>query len=177
MRSVFVLSGLLLIPFLPAAAQSGAVYKVEFRIHDGSDAAAKAGRRYTILIDAAGHGTFHVGDRVPVATGSFQSGVNGVGVNPLVNTQFNYLDIGVSIDTQLHERDGKVELISNLDLSTVSEHKPASGSPVMPVPTVAQMKIVVNALVSPGKPAVVASIDDPVTQRKVDVEALVTKVD
>jgi general secretion pathway protein D len=46
-----------------------------------------------------------IGDRVPVATGSFQAGV-GVGatgggagfVNPLVNTQFQYLDVGVNID-------------------------------------------------------------------------------
>jgi len=45
-----------------------------------------------------------IGDRIPVATGSFQAGV-GVGstagagfVNPLVNTQFTYLDVGVNID-------------------------------------------------------------------------------
>src|SRR6266705_3400624 len=33
-----------------------------------------------------------IGDRVPVATGSFQPGIGGVGINPLVNTQFQYLD-------------------------------------------------------------------------------------
>ena len=45
-----------------------------------------------------------IGDRVPIATGSFQAGV-GVGgaagtgfVNPLVNTQFQYQDVGVNID-------------------------------------------------------------------------------
>jgi hypothetical protein len=178
MRSVLVLSGLVLAPLLPAGAQgSGAVYKVEYRIHDGSDAAAKAGRRYTILIDSSGRGTFHVGERIPVATGSFQSGPNGVGVNPVVNTQFNYLDVGVSIETKLGEVNGKVELSSNLDLSTISEHKAQPGSPVISAPTVAQMKIVVDALVPPGKPTLVASIDDPVTQRKVEVEALVTKID
>src|SRR6202162_3526186 len=31
-----------------------------------------------------------IGDRVPVATGSFQPGIGGVGINPLVNTQFQY---------------------------------------------------------------------------------------
>src|SRR4029077_19997199 len=29
-----------------------------------------------------------IGERVPVATGSFQPGIGGVGINPLVNTQF-----------------------------------------------------------------------------------------
>lgn len=46
-----------------------------------------------------------IGDKVPVATGSFQAGV-GVGatgaaggiINPLVNTQFQYLDVGVNVD-------------------------------------------------------------------------------
>ena len=45
-----------------------------------------------------------IGDKIPVATGSFQAGV-GVGstggagiVNPLVNTQFQYLDVGVNVD-------------------------------------------------------------------------------
>jgi general secretion pathway protein D len=45
-----------------------------------------------------------IGDRIPIATGSFQAGV-GVGtaggaglVNPLVNTQFQYLDVGVNVD-------------------------------------------------------------------------------
>jgi general secretion pathway protein D len=45
-----------------------------------------------------------IGDRIPIATGSFQAGV-GVGtaggaglVNPLVNTQFTYLDVGVNVD-------------------------------------------------------------------------------
>lgn len=41
-----------------------------------------------------------IGDRIPVATGSFQAGVGvgAVGVNPLVNTQFTYLDVGVNVD-------------------------------------------------------------------------------
>ena len=30
-----------------------------------------------------------IGDRIPVATGSFQPGIGGVGINPLVNTSSN----------------------------------------------------------------------------------------
>ena len=39
-----------------------------------------------------------IGDRIPIATGSFQPGIGGVGINPLVNTQFQYTDVGVNID-------------------------------------------------------------------------------
>ena len=39
-----------------------------------------------------------IGDRIPVATGSFQPGIGGVGINPLVNTQFQYIDVGVNME-------------------------------------------------------------------------------
>ena len=42
-----------------------------------------------------------IGDRIPVATGSFQAGIGASGtgsINPLVNTQFQYLDVGVNVD-------------------------------------------------------------------------------
>ena len=42
--------------------------------------------------------SLRIGDRIPVATGSFQPGVGGVGINPLVNTQFQYQDVGVNVD-------------------------------------------------------------------------------
>jgi hypothetical protein len=165
-RSAKVLaSALLAAAALPAPAQEkkdgilSATYKVEFRIRDGSDAAAKDGRRYTMLIDTTGQGTFRVGDRVPVVTGSFQQGVGGSGVSPLVNTQFSYFDTGVNIVTHKPDTSGAVPGPASLQ------------------PTVSQIKIGVNATVSPGKASHVASIDDPVSQRKFDVEAVVTKVE
>src|SRR2546429_2565149 len=44
-----------------------------------------------------------IGDRIPIATGSFSSGIGiaggtAGGINPLVNTQFTYQDVGVTID-------------------------------------------------------------------------------
>src|SRR5258708_3232354 len=70
-----------------------------------------------------------VGDRVPVATGSFQAGV-GVGggaagglVNPLVNTQFQYLDVGVNVDVtpRIHP-DHEISLKVNVVVSSVTGH-------------------------------------------------------
>jgi general secretion pathway protein D len=69
-----------------------------------------------------------IGNRVPVATGSFQAGV-GVGatgaaggvVNPLVNTQFQYLDVGVIVDVtpRIHP-DYEVSLKLSIEVSSVS---------------------------------------------------------
>lgn len=63
--------------------------------------------------------TLKIGDRVPVATGSF--GSTGVGVSPLVNTQFQYLDVGVNIDITPHiHSEREVTLKMTLEVSSVS---------------------------------------------------------
>ena len=65
--------------------------------------------------------TLKIGDRVPVATGSFQPGIGGVGINPLVNTQFQYIDVGVNIDiTPRIHNDGEVTLKLTLEISSVT---------------------------------------------------------
>lgn len=62
-----------------------------------------------------------IGDRVPIATGSFQPGIGGVGINPLVNTQFQYIDVGVNIDiTPRVHAAREVTLKLMLDISNVS---------------------------------------------------------
>jgi general secretion pathway protein D len=62
-----------------------------------------------------------IGDRVPVATGSFQPGIGGVGINPLVNTQFQYLDVGVNIDiTPRVHASREVTLKISMDISSVT---------------------------------------------------------
>ena len=153
-----------------------AIYKVEFNIHEGSDAAAKSGRRYTLLTSGNRKSVFKVGNRVPVATGSFQPGVGGVGVNPMVNTQFTYIDVGVNIECQVNEMNGRLLVHGNIDLSTVVQNAAEKGSATPSNPTVGQTRLDLDTAVEPGKPTVIASIDDPVNMRKLQVEATVTKV-
>src|SRR4029079_4443569 len=65
--------------------------------------------------------TLKIGDRVPVATGSFQPGIGGVGIHPLVNTQFQYIDVGVNIDVTPRVHAGReITLKIMLDISSVT---------------------------------------------------------
>ena len=60
-----------------------------------------------------------IGERLPVATGSFQPGIGGVGINPLVNTQFQYIDVGVNIDMTPHvHADRDVTLKISMEISS-----------------------------------------------------------
>jgi general secretion pathway protein D len=80
-----------------------------------------------------------IGDRVPVATGSFQPGIGGVGINPLVNTQFQYLDVGVNIDVtpNIHSN-GEVTLKVAMDISSVTGQSNIGG---ISQPIIGQRKI------------------------------------
>jgi len=61
-----------------------------------------------------------IGQREPTATGSFQPGIGGVGINPLVNTQFTYIDVGVNVALQAHVHDnGDVGMHLDLDISNI----------------------------------------------------------
>ena len=83
--------------------------------------------------------TLKIGDRVPVATGSFQPGIGGVGINPLVNTQFQYLDVGVNIDITPRVHAGReVTLKVSLDISSVTGNSNIGG---ISQPVIGQRKI------------------------------------
>jgi general secretion pathway protein D len=80
-----------------------------------------------------------IGDRVPVATGSFQPGIGGVGINPLVNTQFQYLDVGVNIDITPHvHANNEVTLKITMDVSAVTGQQNIGG---ISQPIIGQRKI------------------------------------
>jgi general secretion pathway protein D len=83
--------------------------------------------------------TLKIGDREPTATGSFQPGIGGVGINPLVNTQFTFIDVGVNVEItpRVHDN-GDVSLHVDLDISSVTGHVNLGG---IDQPIIGQRKI------------------------------------
>ncbi len=83
--------------------------------------------------------TLKIGERVPVATGSFQPGIGGVGINPLVNTQFQYLDVGVNIDITPRVHAGReISMKLSMDVSAVDSYVSIGG---ISQPVIGQRKI------------------------------------
>ena len=81
-----------------------------------------------------------IGERIPVATGSFQPGIGGVGINPLVNTQFQYQDVGVNIEItpHVHPATREVTLKITLEVSSVTAQSNIGG---ISQPVIGQRKI------------------------------------
>jgi general secretion pathway protein D len=74
--------------------------------------------------------SLRIGDKIPIATGSFQPGIGGVGagVSPLVSTQFNFTEVGVNVDMtpQVHGAD-EVTLKVSVEISTVRDRVDLGG--------------------------------------------------
>lgn len=99
-----------------------------------------------------------IGNRVPVATGSFQAGV-GVGtaaVNPLVNTQFQYIDVGVNVDVTPHVHPNRdVSMKLDIEVSSVTGQATIGG---IQQPIISQRKITHEIRLKEGEVSVLAGL-------------------
>ena len=106
--------------------------------------------------------TLKIGERVPVATGSFQAGV-GVGVtgssgvvNPLVNTQFQYIDVGVNIEvTPRVHPDGEVSMKLVVEVSSITGTSNIGG---ISQPVISQRKIEHDIRLKEGEVSVLGGL-------------------
>jgi general secretion pathway protein D len=72
--------------------------------------------------------TMKIGSRIPIATGSYQTGAATTTVSSLVNTQFQYLDVGVNIEvTPTVHFDHDVTLKIKIEVTSKSGETTISG--------------------------------------------------
>jgi general secretion pathway protein D len=103
----------------------------------------------------------NIGDRVPVATGSFQAGV-GVGssaggfVNPLVNTQFQYIDVGTNVEiTPRVHPNHEVSLKVSVEVSAVTNQANIGG---IQQPIISQRKVIHDIRLKEGESSVLGGL-------------------
>jgi general secretion pathway protein D len=122
-----------------------------------SDSNTKVLQNPRIRVLDNGKATLKIGDRVPIATGSFSSATSsGGGVSPLVNTQFQYLDVGVNIDITPHVLSGgEVSLKMVLEVSSVTGSTNIGG---ISQPTIGQRHIEHETRLGDGEMSLVGGI-------------------
>jgi len=93
--------------------------------------------------------TLKVGQKEPIASGSFQPGIGGVGINPLVNTQFTFIDVGVNVDLtpQVHEN-GEVSMHVEVEISSVVGNVNLGG---IQQPIISQEKVIHDIRMKDGE--------------------------
>ena len=116
-----------------------------------TDSHTKVLQRPEIRVLDSEKASLKIGDRVPIATGSFQSGFGGS-----VNTQFQYLDVGVNIDITPYVHAGnEVTLKMSLEISSVTGVQSIGG---FNQPTIGQRRIEHQARLKDGEVNLIAGI-------------------
>ncbi len=93
--------------------------------------------------------TLKVGQKEPIASGSFQPGIGGVGINPLVNTQFTFIDVGVNVDLtpKVHDN-GEISMHVEVEISSVVGNVNLGG---IQQPIISQEKVIHDIRMKDGE--------------------------
>ena len=98
-----------------------------------------------------------IGDQVPIASGSFQPGVGGVGINPLVNTQFTFKDVGVNVSmTPKIHANREVSMRVEIEISNVRDLVDLGG---ISQPIIGQRTIQHDIRVREGEASVIGGLN------------------
>lgn len=116
-----------------------------------SDSNTKVIQRPEIRVMDSEKASLRIGDRIPIATGSFQSGLTQG-----VNTQFQYIDVGVNIDiTPYIHANNEVTLNMSLEVSSVTGQQSVDG---VTEPTIGQRRIEHQARLADGEVNLIGGI-------------------
>jgi hypothetical protein len=138
------------------------------------DGAKRVGlQRFSMVVTPADKGTLKVGSKIPLVTGSYNSG------SANTQTQFTYIDVGVNIDARIDPFTNGMRLTTKVERTSVADS--ANEHMTQPMesihePIVRQAQIQNTALLQLGKSVMLGSLDTPGGTQHVDVEILMELV-
>jgi hypothetical protein len=131
-------------------------------------------QRFSMVVTPTDRGTLKVGSKIPLVTGSYNSGAANT------QTQFTYIDVGVNIDARIDPFTNGMRLTTKVERLSVADS--ASEHIIQPVemihePVVRQASIQNTALLQLGRSVMLGSLDTPGGTQHVDVEVLMEMVE
>lgn len=152
------------------------IYKLNFLIYELEDGKKINERTYMVpVVTVAGNARnslINVGNRVPIVTAAPLSAERPA------EKQWQYVDIGLTIECSVIEQADKFIVSSDLRISSVilPDQAPVArageGNPV-----VRQVKQQFTTVVPPGKSTLVTSIDDINSKKRLQVEVTATRIE
>jgi general secretion pathway protein D len=134
-----------------------------------SDSGTKVIQRPEIRVMDSEKASLRIGDRIPIATGTFQSGLQAG-----VSTQFQYVDVGVNIDiTPYVHADGEVTLKMALEISSVTGEQTIGG---ITEPTIGQRRIEHETRLADGEINLIGGILQDTESKSMSGYPLLTKI-
>ena len=150
-------------------ADAHAVYRLDFVVREQEGDKTINSRAYSMSVMRGDWGKIRVGSKVPIK---------------YTDTQTNYQDVGINIDCRLQWAKDNLLLTTNFESSSyVTEAEARSaGAPKVATtsytanPIIRHVSFNGDALLTIGKPAVIAKLDDVGTNRRYEIEVTATKV-
>ena len=143
-------------------------YRLTYTITDIDNGKTVGGLHFSVVVVTGGRTTLKNGSKVPIATGSYDAG-NSHGEQ----TQFTYLDVGLNIDASLDESPSGTRLKSKVERSSIGEETSGLGKQD---PVVRQTVLEGTAILTPGKPVMLGSMDVTGSTRHLDVDVVMEAV-
>jgi hypothetical protein len=164
-------------PDIPSQQTEPHVKLVYRALQIGADGKVVSSHSYsTIVVANTGHASpskIRSNDKVPIATGSYGGDVK----SSLVNTQFQYQDVGTNIDTYGVKLNGN-QLTVNLSvaLSEVAKNDVASEKMIPGTPVFRAVSWESDVIVTVGRPTTIFTSDNPSDTGKTELELTATEI-
>ena len=137
-------------------------YRLTYTVRDMDDNKQIGIQHFSLIVVSGARTTLKSGSKVPIATGSTST----TNTNE-INTQFTYVDIGLSIDASLDESASGVRLRTRLERSSAAEEKTMGG---VQEPLIRSTVLEGTSILTQGKQVSLGSLDIPGNTRHLDVE-------
>ena len=144
-------------------------YRLTYTVSEKDGAKLVRTQRYAMVVASGQTTTLKQGSKIPVVTGSY-SGEATEHAPAGVQTQFTYLDVGMNFDATLTGMGNNAMLKSSVEQSSVAPEKSDIGGVQEPIVRQSSLKGV--ALLAPGKPQLLGSMDIPGSTTRLDIEVL-----
>ena len=143
-------------------------YRLTYTVVESENGKRIGVQHFAMAMIPGARTTLKDGSKVPVATGSYNSGgTSGA------QTQFTYLDVGLNFDATLTEGAGGLLLKSNVEQSASAEDRTIAG---VTEPIIRQAVLAGSSTLQVGKPLTLGSLDVAASTRHLDVEVLLELV-
>jgi type II secretory pathway component GspD/PulD (secretin) len=143
-------------------------YRLTYTVSEKDGGKLVKTEHYAMVVTSGQTTTLKQGSKVPLVTGSYSAGASDK--TPAgVQTQMTYIDVGMNFDATLTAMGDNAMLKSSVEQSSIAPETSGVG-PQDPIVRQTSLKGV--ALLAPGKPQVLGSLDIPGSTTHLDIEVL-----
>ena len=146
-------------------------YRFAFSVYELVEGKRTNQRDYSVLVPADGRGPYSkikIGTKVPIVTG-----------NSSGNTQYTYTDVGFELEcSAIETTNNKLSVRIELNFSSFAASNQNADSHSEGLgPVFRAISQHLRSVLTPGKPLMIASLDDPNSNKRFQVEVTATKVE